>query len=470
LKRFLPYRLLKFAYKSRADDYLQYIDREELRSEDDYKQLMSLMAFQGLENDYLSSVLGLYASSYRRPVLRTPQLGAAFFGRLRQLRNVYDGGDARAFTRDLKKFSDALLSSLPERIQHFLASTHTLQLKLISDLPLEWLAIGGVPLMFDHIVSRIPLTPGNALFAHFNGSREDLHVGPQEAERVLILNCLPPTDKLSAYPRLFGEVLDGMGVRHSYVEPSNVAEYTAALSTHKPYILVHWGHGSYDQDADRGYLHIRDEKTQVWDLKNCSVPPIVLLGACETAALAETHNTPANGWLALGARSVLATYFPVQADLTVVLFGRIFANLHEALHGKQELNTWAAVVSKTIFLNRYLDFFYGFVERCQARKEPVPPGEVFLEYTYLWNREQMSLAEGYRRCPELLARAIDRFSKELGDSFREYLRTERTVPHTMFFSHLGAPETILIRKDAKHERPEESVGLAYWEKRSTDPS
>ena len=61
--------------------------------------------------------------------------------------------------------------------------------------------------------------------------------------------------------------------------------------------------------------------------------------------------------------------------------------------------------------------------------------EVFLEYTHLWNSEQTSLTEGYRSCPELLARAIDRFDKGIGKTFREFVQTEKTVPHTMFFSH-----------------------------------
>lgn len=469
LKRLLPYRLLKFAYKPKAEDYRQYLDRGDFRSNEELEKLMSVMGFQALENDYLSSVLGLYAASYRRPILRTPQLAAALFGRLRQLRDMC-GGDRRAFVRDLRKFGDELTNSLPGQVRAFMASSPAVDVKLVSDLPLEWLPVTGVPLMFDHVVSRIPLTPGNALFAQFNECREDIYLGPNEAQRVLIANCFQPTDKLYGYPTLFAEVLKDMGARYCYAEPASVEEYEAALRAHKPYILVHWGHGSYDQELDRGYLHIRDEKTQVWDLRSSSVPPIVLLGACETAAIAETHNTPANGWLALGARSVLATYFPVQADLTVLLFGRMFANLLEALRGDQVVGTWAVVVSKTLSLNRYLDYFCDFAEDCRRRERPVPPGEVFLEYAYLWNRERLSPAEGYRRCPELLARAMDRFGKDLGDYFREYLRTERTVPHTMFFCHLGAPETILIRRDQARSTPEGNAALTYWEQRSADPT
>lgn len=466
-RRAVPDRVMKLIYKAKAHDFLTYGLPRDFRSKQEYQIFMGLVGYQGLENAYLSAVLALYAVCYRRPVLRTPQLSSSLFGRLRGLRRTYEGRNWRAFQRDLEKFTNAVLDELSPQVRDFLTSTRSDNVKFISDLPLEWLPVDGVPLMFQRTLSRIPLTPGNAPYAHFNACREDLWIGPEEAQRVLVCNCFSPDDPLNAYARLFLEGLEATGARHSCVEPVSVREYAAALLSHKPYILVHWGHGSYDRVRDRGYLNIRNEKTEIWDLAGCSVPPIVLLAACESAAIAETHNTPANGWLALGARSVLATYFPVQADLTCVLFVRIFANLLEAVHGNQLLDTWAVVVSKTLLLNRYLDFFYGFVEWAHRRRLPVPPREIFLEYTYLWNQQDCSGAEGYRRCPELLARAMDRFGSEFGENFRRYLQDEATVPHTMFFAHLGAPETIRIRKEPRPEFDEASAALAYWQMRAS---
>src|SRR6266478_1442275 len=339
----VPDRVIKLIYKAKAPDFLTYVRPQEFRSEQEYQVFVGLMSYQSLENAYLSAVLALYAVCYRQPALRTPQLSGGLFGRLRSLRRTYSGHNWRAFQRDLEKFNDALLNELSPQVQDFLKTTRSDNVKFVSDLPLEWLPIEGVPLMFQRTLSRVPLTPGNAPYAHFNACRQDIWIGPEEAQRVLVCNCLSPDDRLNAYAKLLVQGLEGVGARHSYVEPTSVEEYTTALNSHKPYILVHWGHGSYDRVQDRGYLNIRKEKTEIWNLKGCSVPPIVLLAACESAAIAETHNTPANGWLAFVARSVLATYFPVQADLTSILFGRIFANLLEAVHGIQLLETWAVV-------------------------------------------------------------------------------------------------------------------------------
>jgi hypothetical protein len=128
------------------------------------------------------------------------------------------------------------------------------------------------------------------------------------------------------------------------------------------------------------------------------------------------------------------------------------------------------VVSKTLILNRYLDFFYGFVDWRRRRNLPPLPGEILLEYTFLWNQQQWTLPEGYRRCPELLATAIGRFGLELRESYRDYLQGEATVPHTMFFTHLGAPETIVLRKEPDPMFDEKSAALAYWQSRLQEDS
>ncbi len=62
---------------------------------------------------------------------------------------------------------------------------------------------------------------------------------------------------------------------------------------------------------------------------------------------------------------------------------------------------------------------------------------------------------------------MDRFGSEFGEHFRQYLRAEVTVPHTMFFAHLGAPETIRIRKESRPTYDEASPAFAYWQMRAS---
>ena len=252
--------------------------------------------------------------------------------------------------------------------------------------------------MMQRDMSRIPIRPGNGLLIHFDECRETLRLGWAELSEVLIMDCTCEGDEVGDYSYVLHEALLGIGFNSEHFRPSTVEDYGDRLRTAEPYILVHWGHGSYDTEGDRGYLHLGDKKVEVWDWVGMAVPPIVLLAACETSALAQTHNNPANAWLALGARSVLATLLPVDALLTCILFTRIFANLFESLRGEQVLPDWSTVVSKTLMLQRYLDFHYEYQKwRTQKGMEPIPH-EFFLEYTYRWNKSATSLADGYRRC------------------------------------------------------------------------
>jgi len=63
---------------------------------------------------------------------------------------------------------------------------------------------------------------------------------------------------------------------------------------------------------------------------------------------------------------------------------------------------------------------------------------------------------------------MDRFGSDLGASFREYLGSEATVPHTMFFSHLGAPDTIILQKDRQAALNEGNPSQIYWQMRSRE--
>ena len=108
-----------------------------------------LMQYAAMENAYLSSVLGLYALAARWPVIRTPQLSSALFGRLRQIHQAHEAGSARAVNTDIRAFNVELRKEIPSEIVDFVATDAGPHLKVFSDLPLEWLMIDGVPLMFQ---------------------------------------------------------------------------------------------------------------------------------------------------------------------------------------------------------------------------------------------------------------------------------------------------------------------------------
>jgi hypothetical protein len=443
----IPDRVLKYVFRQRSADYINWFSRNEFRSETDFQLAFGLQLIQGMEFKYITDCLTLYALALRRPVLRTPQLSGALFGKLKHLRLTLAQGSRSTFSKHLPEVAAAMASEIPPDMLEFIAHNKAGSLKLVSDLPLEWLPINGVPLMFQRTLSRVPMTPGNVLLNHYSDARNNVVIGKRELKKILVLNCFSESDHLFDYPKRLVRVTAETGQECLYGEARSLKEYQKTLAKHKPFVLIHWGHGSYDRSADRGFLHLGAEQIEIWEFKETVIPPIVILAGCETSAIAETHNTPANAWLALGARAVLGTYFPVQADLTLVLVTRILANLFEAIMGKQFLPTWELVVSKTLMLNRYLDFLNGFDEYLSSKGLKSVPREFILEYTYQWNHHsEHDVGRLYTLCPEIMAAAMRRFGQVYEDKFREYLAVESPLPHTMFFTHLGSPESILLRK------------------------
>lgn len=123
------------------------------------------------------------------------------------------------------------------------------------------------------------------------------------------------------------------------------------------------------------------------------------------------------------------------------------------------------VVSKTLALNRYLDFLYAFNEFLARKGNDPVPDDFIMEYTFQWNHHPESdPAQLYKLCPEIMASALRHFGLSFVDAFREFLAAGPPLPHTMFFTHLGSPEGILIRKSASHAN-EDSPSERYWSER-----
>jgi hypothetical protein len=62
------------------------------------------------------------------------------------------------------------------------------------------------------------------------------------------------------------EGLKANGIPHAYDVVTGVEQYRNLLEKHRPAILIHFGHGSYNKHDDIGYLEIGNERTKVWDL------------------------------------------------------------------------------------------------------------------------------------------------------------------------------------------------------------
>jgi hypothetical protein len=233
-----------------------------------------------------------------------------------------------------------------------------------------------------------------------------------------------------------------------YVEVSNEDKLINALNNFCGALTVFDGHGGHEEDAS-AKLHLKGKPVDVWNLRNrlTQVPPIVVLSACDTHAADRNHATTANGLLSLGARTVLASVFPLDgraaAIFTARLLYRVSAYLASAIDCFDQALTWSEVVAGMLRMQLLTDYLRqlerkGLIDAITYRMVHIRGNEVI-------NNSHESDPFGI----------VDDVLAKLGIEKRTlHSELELAVANSSVISYLqvGRPETILIDSEKRIER------------------
>lgn len=225
-------------------------------------------------------------------------------------------------------------------------------IKIISDAPIELLPIGNLPLGIRYNCSRINATPGNLMMGQLTNSAV-VTFHPENLQRILVVSSFAEDDELKTV------LVDAIKVvmpswkgkaELTFVFVSNRKEFVDAVNDFNGGVMIFDGHGANNAREPVGKIVLGSEPIDVWSMREeVRMPPIVILSACDTHGLdASTHATAANGFLALGARTVLATLLPVggreSAAFIARLVLRIVDFLPAALAANARVLNWTEVV------------------------------------------------------------------------------------------------------------------------------
>jgi len=205
---------------------------------------------------------------------------------------------------------------------------------LLSDIPLEWLPVRGLPLSLRCDVSRISATPGNLSMQQCLRSQY-VNIAIADFEEILIVRSFDKEDKIRT---VLEDVLCKLSEAHEnypkykFVDVDDVDQFLAAINSFNGALMVFDGHGTLTESAGVGSIVIGGEAIDVWGLRDSvRLPPIVLLSACDTLPLDGGHGSSANGMLAMGAVTVLATVLPVDSARSAIFIGRLLHRIQEFL-------------------------------------------------------------------------------------------------------------------------------------------
>lgn len=280
------------------------------------------------ELEAMTSAVSMRASSTGTPVIRLPTGVNGVRGKLERLAGSIrskGGGDAMKLSRIARNMSEELAAGLPQWLMERLGQAT--RVKLYSDMPLEWLDVGGLPLMLRADVSRTALSPGNLFFGE-TVAPSVRFLSRQDFDEILVVRSFEEHDKvrpiLEVALKTMEPALRDAWPKVRLVDVRDREEFVAALEAFNGAVMIFDGHGMQLKGSDVGVLRLAKEDVDPWTLREeVTVPPICILSACDTHAWDASHATSANGFLTAGAVTVWATGVPIPAKEAAILVARL---------------------------------------------------------------------------------------------------------------------------------------------------
>lgn len=319
--------------------YLWHAEYEELQDFLASPLGHALIAIRRDELNLYTAILTRISAESLLPAIRLSPKSNSAWGHLKQLADCArsDGPHKNSKMRRLLATAQSgLESGFDERIKEKLrfVGNRAQGIKLVCDLPLEWVRINGVPLMLRHDCSRIPTVPSSLGYAAAT-DQSPLFIPPSQLTNILVIRSFSETDRIRLLlERAVNAILDKectWRVTVSFVDVETTQQLIDALNGHTGAIVIFDCHGSFETNDYLSTLIIGGELIPLWEIRKQirRMPPIVLLSACDTLPVDGSHASAALSMLQLGARTVLATLLPIDSRKAAIFLARLIYRIGE---------------------------------------------------------------------------------------------------------------------------------------------
>lgn len=408
-----------------------------------------LFLFQSIQRAFIEprmrifDLVGLLHCSMRfSPYLRLPVMGKNINSELSfvGIKNIEKLATSHSKNKSIRKametigkkiVSEALVPSTVEMLQKSVT-----QIVAMTDLPIEWMMIDGVPLGFSHDVCRIPETPAVGMLSQYVECK------------FIPFNI--PKDILKHTLVIFGNEEDSfVKAQEPVVDQSKVLGFQirkcltkeAFFNTIKeidPLLLIVDTHGGVDEETHQSFLTMGDEVVSGDDVVKSDIHPrIVFLSACNTFTTYNTVSTIANAFFQVGAAAVTTSYMPVLIEPATTLYTRLLNNLNIAATHNVHRN-WLAFVSH-LMRTSYI--------QAPIRRAVHKGVKVDIDTLIRLTTESMFFQKRREIYKTLNTNA---FTKGLGADY------QNIIPHYLMYSTLGRADLIRFETSLKFPDEEEN--------------
>ena len=357
--------LLKGMWKAlkrgQSHNYVNFVIQDEHLKESSRNLMAQISTTQEVLKSiclYLDMVTQLHASFRNSPCLRLPVIGEAIN---KELSYVSPRINERLVSGKKRDSVGKVMMDIGQIIADHCLSKEALQMfkrldrqiVVISDLPVEWTMIDGIPLSFTHDVCRLPFTHINSALMHY------------ATNSLVPMRYVIPTDILHRTLVAYGcsdghfalsqeqceDMKNDLGFNTAHC--NTVDAFVHAINQYEPELLVVDTHGGTDLQRHQSYIMMGDERllpSDISKLKKC--PRLVFMSACNTAPTYNLTNTIANAFFGVGAQSVVSSYMPLEVYEASTLYLRLLRQLSLAQEMPMFRN-WLGFISD-LFRSSYL--------------------------------------------------------------------------------------------------------------------
>ena len=217
------------------------------------------------------------------------------------------------------------------------------QVVAMTDLPIEWMMLDGVPLGFSHDVCRLPESPVQSLLSQYEANKYTPYIIPKDIlKRTLVVygNNDPAFVLMQEAVEMLRNSLGFQTCRCL-----SKREFFNTVNSLNPELLIIDTHGDVEQDTHQSYIMMGSEKVTGSDITDSSIHPrLVFLSACNTFPAYNSVSTIANAFFETGSHAVTTSYMPLEIQPATTLYCRMLANLDLAAN-KMIHRNWLAFMS-----------------------------------------------------------------------------------------------------------------------------
>ena len=303
----------------------------------------------------LDAICHLHSSFTFSPTSRFPLKGKSLFKELSFFNpsssNFKSKKSNKQKAHTILKFGKKLCDSTIPKVTQEYFSKRNGQILTISDLPIEFLTLDGIPLCYSHDICRIQESNSQGFLNNYSAHNKlEYHLSKKTISNILVIlsgdaENSPEHEFSTTYNEVISESKN-YGFKYSFCNTVN--DIKKSLEKYSPEILIFDCHGEIDVSLKTSYLKIGNERMYNSDIiKHKISAPIVYLSCCNTNPNYGYLNKIHDAFFEAGSLTVTGTFLPINITRGTAYYLQMINLLKEALD-KNIYNNWLEFISQTI--------------------------------------------------------------------------------------------------------------------------